>query len=331
MKSSEKKHKKTESLSKELLLKMYKQMYSIRHFEATSIQLYREGFIRGYFHPYTGEEAIAVGACLALNEDDYITSTHRGHGHCIAKGADLKLMMAELMGKETGYCRGRGGSMHIANVNQGNLGANGIVGAGLPLAVGAGLGSVQKKTKQVVVAFFSDGAVNNGTFSESLNLAAIWKLPVIFMLENNQYAVSTTVAEVSVLQDLVHRGDGFGVAQKIIDGNNVIEIYTEVVKAVKWARAGKGPSFFEAKTFRHGGHHLNDPPTYIPAKLLESWKAKDPIIQLEKYLSKNEILKPKEIESIKQEVQQEVTEAVEFAKSSPEPSVQEFLLEIESN
>lgn len=230
MKSSEKKHKKTESLSKELLLKMYKQMYSIRHFEATSIQLYREGFIRGYFHPYTGEEAIAVGACLALNEDDYITSTHRGHGHCIAKGADLKLMMAELMGKETGYCRGRGGSMHIANVNQGNLGANGIVGAGLPLAVGAGLGSVQKKTKQVVVAFFSDGAVNNGTFSESLNLAAIWKLPVIFMLENNQYAVSTTVAEVSVLQDLVHRGDGFGVAQKIIDGNNVIEIYTEVVK-----------------------------------------------------------------------------------------------------
>jgi acetoin:2,6-dichlorophenolindophenol oxidoreductase subunit alpha len=304
------------------LLHMYRNIYATRRFELKCTELYRQGLIRGYLHQYIGEEAIAAGACAAIEKDDYIVSTHRGHGHCISKGADLKPMMAEIMGKATGYCKGRGGSMHISSKADNNLGANGIVGAGIPIGTGAAMGLKVRKSKQVVVIFFSDGASNNGVFGESLNLASVFHLPVIFMLENNHWAVSTPVQCSSGTCELAAHGTAHGMPGVCVDGNNAVEVYLEVKRAADRARRGDGPTLIEAETYRQGGHHVNDPGSYMDQDQLAEWKARDPVILLRRQLDG-----PK-AEQIEKQVDAELEEAVEFAKNSPEPSVEEFLASI---
>jgi len=302
---------------------MYRNVYAIRQFELKCKDLYREGFIRGYIHPYLGEEAIAAGACAAIRPDDYIVSTHRGHGHCISKGADLKRMMAEIMGKATGYCKGRGGSMHIFSKEDNNLGANGIVGAGIPIATGAAMGIKVKKEQRVVVGFFSDGAANQGVFGESLNFAATFNLPVIFMLENNHYAVSTPVECSFGNCDLACKGPAYGMPGVCVEGNDAVKVYQATKSAVERALNGEGPTLIEAKTYRHGGHHVNDPGLYMDQEVLAAWRAKDPLDILKK-----KIKDKKKLKTVEDDVEQELYEAVEFAKNSPEPSVAEFLASI---
>ncbi|MFH1884448.1 MAG: thiamine pyrophosphate-dependent dehydrogenase E1 component subunit alpha [Planctomycetota bacterium] len=317
--------------SREFFEQLYRTLYTIRVFETECIKLYRQGLIIGYFHPYLGEEAIATGACAALRQDDYIVSTHRGHGHCIARGGELKKMVAEVLGREAGYCRGRGGSMHIADVNIGNIGANGIVGGGIPIGVGAGLGIHIRGGNQVVVIFFSDGACNNGVFAESLNLAAIWDLPVIFLLENNQYAVSSPIEEMSRIPDLYKRAEGYGVTAYQVDGNDVLAVYEKTKEAAEACRKGKGPVMIEAETYRQGGHHVNDPGLYMPKDKLEYYKSKDPVDIGRKYLLEETKCTEQEAAAIEQQAQQAMEEAIEFAKNSPEPSVEKFLEEVEQN
>jgi len=310
-----------------LLKELYEKAFTIRRFEQSAIKQYRTGNIYGYLHSYMGEEAIAVGTIGALNPDDYIVSTHRGHGHAIAKGHDLGLMMAELFGKSTGYCRGRGGSMHVANLKQFNLGANGIVGGGIPIATGAGMAIRQKESNQIVLGFFSDGAANNGVFHESLNLAAIYRLPVIFILENNQYAASTPVESMNLVEDLSIRAAGYGIPGITMDGNDAVEIYAAIQEPIVRARTGEGPTLIEYKTYRHSGHHVNDPGAYMPKKTMAHWKAKDPVDVLRKHL-KSASVKEFEIAEIDQRVEEKMQAAVRFAQESPEPSAEEFLSEI---
>ena len=317
--------------SRQFLEQLYRTLYTIRVFETQCIKLYRQGLIIGYFHPYLGEEAIATGVCAALREDDYIVSTHRGHGHCIAKGGELKKMMAEVLGREAGYCGGRGGSMHIADITKGNIGANGIVGGGIPIGVGAGLGISIRGSDQVVAIFFSDGASNNGVFAESLNLAAIWDLPVVFVLENNHYAVSSPIEQMSRITDLHKRAEGYGVTAGAVDGNDVLAVYEKAKEAVQACRTGKGPVLIEAKTYRHGGHHVNDPGLYMPKDRLEYYKAKDPVKIGRKYLAEQGKCTEQEILAIEQQIDSLMDETIEFAKNSPEPSVEEFLEEVEQN
>ena len=315
--------------SKGFLAQLYKTLYTIRLFETSCIQLYRQGLIRGYLHPYLGEEAIATGVCAALREEDYIVSTHRGHGHCIARGGELKRMVAEMAGRETGYCRGRGGSMHIADIASGNLGANGVVGAGIPLGVGAALGAAIRGEERVAAVFFSDGAANNGTFAEAMNLAAIWNLPVILVLENNQYAVSTPVEQVSRDADLYKRGEGYGVECFSVDGNDVLQVYERTVQARARCCESKGPVLMEAKTYRHAGHHVNDPGEYMPRDRLAHYKANDPLLIGRRYLLEEGGATEEEVAAIEAVVQAEMEAAIAFAKDSPAPSVAAFLKEVE--
>jgi pyruvate dehydrogenase E1 component alpha subunit len=310
-------------LDRELLLGIYRNIYATRRFELQCIELYREGYIRGYLHPYLGEEAIAAGVCAALRRSDYIVSTHRGHGHCISKGADLKRMMAEIMGRADGYCAGRGGSMHISSRKDNNLGANGIVGGGIPIATGAAMGIKVKGTDQVVVDFFSDGASNNGVFAESLNLAGVFQLSIVYILENNHYAVSTPVECSTGCCDLAGRGPAYGVPGICVDGNDAVEVYRETLRAVERARKGEGPTLIEAKTFRHGGHHINDPGLYMDAQKLAEWKARDPLLLMRRVIADEPA-----VAEIEARVERELEAAVEFGKNSPEPSVEEFLASI---
>ena len=316
--------------SREFLEKLYKTLITIRQFETRCMQLYRQGLIRGYLHPYLGEEAIAVGVCAALQEQDYITSTHRGHGHCIARGAELEKMMAEIMGRRDGYCGGRGGSMHIADVSTGNLGANGIVGAGIPIGVGAALGASIRGEDRVAAIFFSDGASNNGVFAEAMNLAAIWDLPVLLVLENNQFAVSTPIEETSRDPDLYKRGTGYGIEGFAVDGNDVLEVYERASEACDRCRHGKGPILMEAKTYRHSGHHINDPGQYMPADRLEYYKSRDPLLLGRRYLMEKGGTTESEVQEIEAAVAAEIEAAVGFAQESPEPSVAAFLQEVET-
>jgi pyruvate dehydrogenase E1 component alpha subunit len=311
------------SVAETIKLQMYRNVYATRQFELSCAELYRAGLIRGYLHPYLGQEAIAAGACAAIGKDDYIVSTHRGHGHCISKGAELKLMMAEIIGKATGYCGGLGGSMHISSKKDNNLGANGIVGGGIPIAAGAAMGIKVKGTDQVVVSFFSDGASNNGVFAESLNLAAVFNLPVIFMLENNHYAVATRIECSAGNCNLAALGPAFGIPGISVDGNDAVAVYLETKKAAERVSQGEGPTLIEAKTYRHGGHHVNDPGLYMPREELEEWKARDPIILL-----RNHINNDKKVKAVEKKVDQEMEEAIEFGKSSPNPSVDEFVASI---
>ncbi len=310
--------------SREVLEKIFRTAYRIRVFETEGIKLYRQGLIRGYFHPYLGQEGIATGVCAALNEGDYVASTHRGHGHCIAWGADVKRMVAELLQKETGYCRGYGGSMHIADIHHGNLGANGIVGAGTPLGVGAALAAQIRGSDAVTVTFSTDGASNNGTFLESLNLAAIWNLNFILVIENNQYAVSTRIEESTRDVDLYKRGISIGVESHQVDGNDPLAVYRLTQEAAEKCRAGKGPILIEAKTFRHMGHHVNDPGKYMPEDRLAYYKARDPVDRARNALVEICGAPQAEIDAIEGEIAAEFSDAVEFARNSREITAAEF-------
>lgn len=315
--------------NKQFLKQLYHTLYTIRVFETRCVQLYRQGLIRGYFHPYLGEEAIAVGACAALKEDDYITSTHRGHGHCIAKGADIKRMVSELLGKKTGYCLGMGGSMHIADLTKGNLGANAIVGANIPLGVGAALGSALKKDHKVTVVFTSDGAANNGVFSESLNLAAIWSLPLVVVVENNQYAVSTAIDQATRETDLYKRGVALGIESHQVDGNDVLQMYEQTKAAVQKCRENKGPILIEAVTYRHGGHHVNDPGLYMPEEKLKYYKSIDPVGRGRNYLIEKGKATEEEVAALEAAIEKEMDAAIEFANQSEELSFEEFIKIVE--
>jgi pyruvate dehydrogenase E1 component alpha subunit len=310
-----------------LLQRMYETALTIRRFEQRAVEQYRLGNIRGYLHLYVGEEAIAVGAVAALEPDDYIVSTHRGHGHAIAKGHEPRRMMAELFGRETGYCRGRGGSMHVASRSVRNLGANGIVGGGLAIAAGAALAIRQRGGSEVVVAFCSDGSSANGIWHEALNLAAIWDLPVIFVLENNQYAVSTPIADSARVAQLSQRAAAYGMPGATIDGNDAPLVYEAMQEPIRRARAGEGPSLIECMTYRHGGHHVNDPGLYLPREELERWKARDPLLLLRARLAGAGIGEAA-VEAIDERVERLIDEAIEFADASPQPSVEEFLAEV---
>ncbi len=309
------------------LLAMYRMVFTIRRFEQRAIEQYRLGNIRGYLHPYLGEEGIAVGSIAALRPDDYIVSTHRGHGHAIAKGHDPARMMAELFGREDGYCRGRGGSMHVASRSIRNLGANGIVGGGLAIAAGAAMAIRQRGGDEVVVAFCSDGSSANGIWHEALNLSAIWDLPVIFVLENNQYAVSTPIRDSARVAQLSERAAAYGMPGVTVDGNDAVVVCEAMTEPLRRARAGEGPSLIECMTFRHGGHHVNDPGQYLPKDELARWKAHDPLLVLKDRLAAAGV-GDAAITAIDDEVEAELEAAVEFATASPEPSVEAFLAEV---
>jgi pyruvate dehydrogenase E1 component alpha subunit len=318
----------TTNLSKEKLVGMLSKMLEIRFFEEKVFELYAQNLVPGTIHLYLGEEAVAVGVCTALNKDDYITSTHRGHGHCIAKGADLNRTMAEILGKKTGYCKGKGGSMHIADFSIGMLGATAVVGAGIPIAVGAGLSAKLKKTDQVVACFFGEGASNQGTFHESINMASIWKLPVIFVCENNLYAMGTRQSTVMAIENVADRAVAYGIPGVVVDGNDVLAVYEATQRAVERARKGEGPTLIECKTYRHKGHSRVDPAKYRPKEEVEEWLAKDPIKRFKEKLLQTNTLTEAEIQQIEKEVSAEIEEAVKFAMESPYPAPEEALEDV---
>jgi pyruvate dehydrogenase E1 component alpha subunit len=318
-------------ITKEQKIEMLKLIIKIRRFEERTVQLYQTARIWGYLHPYIGEEAVAVGTCAAIEKSDYIVSTHRGHGHSIAKGADLNRMMAELLGKATGYCKGRGGSMHIADTELGMLGANGIVGGGIPISVGAGFSCKMEGRGRVTICFFSDGASNNGVFHESLNMAAIFKLPVVYVCENNMYAISMSCNESVSCENIADRAVSYGIPGDIVDGSNPIDVFEAVQKAVRRAREGNGPTLIEAKTYRFGGHHPNDPAEYRDKKEADYYKKeKDPVINFKKQLIGEKILSESDIDEIEKGIMKEVEESVRFAEESPEPQLDKFLEEVKS-
>ncbi len=312
----------------EQLKRMYLQMYRIRHFEEKVDYFFQRAMIHGTTHLYIGEEASAVGACCVMEKGDYLTSTHRGHGHCIASGADLNAMMAELLGKYPGYCKGKGGSMHIADVESGNLGANGVVGGGIPLAVGAALTLQMKKTDRVVLCFFGDGASNQGSFHESLNLASIWRLPVVFICENNQYGISLSVKKSTNVKDIADRGAAYGIPGRIVDGNDVLAVADVVEKGVKRARAGEGPTLIECKTYRWKGHSKSDAQKYRTKEEVASWRERCPIKQFRQKLAADGVLTDKEADELHEKAGQDIEAATEYALSCPEPPLEELLTDV---
>lgn len=316
------------NLTKSKLVEMYKLMVKIRLFEEKVFELYAQNLVPGTIHLYTGQEAVAVGVCSALRKDDYITSTHRGHGHCIAKGADIKRVMAEILGKETGYCKGKGGSMHIADFSIGMLGATAVVGAGIPIAVGAGLSIKLRKTSQVAACFFGDGASNQGTFHEGINMAAIWQLPVIFVCENNLYAMGTHQLRVMKIENIANRAAAYGIPGVVVDGNDVLAVYEAASNAVERARRGEGPTLIECKTYRHRGHSRVDPAKYRPREEVEAWLAKDPIKRLRERLLQSNALTEVEIQLMDKEISTEIEEAVKYAMESPYPEPEEALEDV---
>ncbi len=311
------------TLPPEKLEEIYTTMRRIRAFEERTADLFEEGLVKGTAHSYIGEEAIASAVGSILRDDDYMASNHRGHGHCIAKGANLDRMMAELLGRDTGYCRGLGGSMHIADLNLNILGANGIVGAAMPLSTGTALAAKLRGTDQVVVAFFGDGASNQGIFHESMNLASVWKLPVLFICENNQYALSTSYRRTTSAAQISDRAIGYQVPGVTIDGNDAVEVYNVVEEAVARARAGEGPTLIECLTYRWGQHslraNLNDP---RPEKELKDWIKRDPMKIIEKALLDSKAVTRKRFNEIGKAVESELETAVAYGKDSPEPDVE---------
>jgi pyruvate dehydrogenase E1 component alpha subunit len=320
----------TADLTREKLVEMYRKMLEIRLFEEKVFELYGQNLVPGTIHLYAGEEAVAAGVCSALRMDDYIISTHRGHGHCIAKGADLNRTMAEILGKETGYCKGKGGSMHIADFSIGMLGATAVVGAGLPIAVGAGLSAKLRKTDQVTVCFFGEGASNQGTFHESLNMASTWKLPVIFVCENNLYAMGTRQSRVMNIENVADRAAAYGIQGVATDGNDVLAVYKATSEAVEKARRGEGPTLIECKTYRHKGHSRVDPAKYRPKEEVQDWLRRDPIKNLKEYLAREYSLTDDELQSIEKEAATRIDEAVKFALESPYPKPEEALEDVYS-
>ena len=308
------------TLTTEKQLEMLRSMQTIRRFEERASDDYQAGAIYGVVHCYIGEEAVAVGVCAALNGDDQIISTHRGHGHCLAKGADLNRMMAELYGRQTGYCKGKGGSMHIADFSIGMLGANGIVAGGIPIVTGAGLAAQLEGKGRVAVSFFGDGASNAGPFHESINIAATWKLPMLYVCENNLYSAGTTAADTLALSDVAARAAGYGIPGVVVDGNDVMAVYEAAEAAVNRARAGQGPTLIECKTYRWRGHTerpgQEDP---RPKEEIEEWRQRDPINRFATSLMEHGILTEEAWEKMDAEILDAIEDAVKFSEESPFP------------
>jgi len=308
-----------------LLAEMFRRMSMVREFELRAIEERRGGLIPGFIHSCVGQEATSVGACLALEEEDVITSTHRGHGHLIGKGGDVRHMMAELAARSEGYCKGRGGSLHITNYNLGILGANGIVGGGIQIAVGAALGFKLRGEKRIALAFFGDGATNEGAFHESANHAGVWKLPVILFCENNLYGEGTAISRCTPITDLVIRAAGYGMRGVVVDGNDVLAVYDAVREAADLARAGEGPTFIEAKTYRTRGHYEGDPQLYRTREEIESWKKKDPIPAFRAKLVKSGLVDEGTIEELQGQVMAALDEAVAFAVTANKPKPEDAM------
>lgn len=304
----------------ELLAEMFRRMNMVREFELRAIEERHGGLIPGFIHSCVGQEATAVGACLALTKDDVITSTHRGHGHLVAKGGEPKYMMAELAARSPGYCLGRGGSLHMADFDLGILGANGIVGGGIPIAVGAALAFAMRKQPHLALAFFGDGATNEGAFHEAANQAGVWKLPVIFFCENNLYGEGTAMHRCTPVTDLAVRAAGYGMPGVIVDGNDVLVVYEAVRAAAERARSGQGPTFIEAKTYRWRGHYEGDPQVYRSAEEIEAWKARDAIAAFRARVLTAGVLDDGQLEDIQEEVFTLLNEAVAFAAAAPRPA-----------
>lgn len=300
-------------------LELYRMMVKIRRFETLTGELFASGKIPGFIHLSIGQEASSVGVCSVLRKDDYITTTHRGHGHVIAKGGDVKRMFAELMGRETGYCKGKGGSMHIADFSIGILGSNGVVAGGFPIIVGAGLSIKLRGTDQVAVCFFGDGASNRGPFHEALNIASIWKLPIIFVCENNQFASTTSVHYSTSVKSIALRGEAYGIPGRSLDGNNVLEVREAAFEAVKRARKGDGPTLLENRTYRLRGHFEGDPQRYRTKEEVEKFSEKDPIRQFQIFLKNKKILNEKIDQEIWGDIDCELQEAIRFAEESAFP------------
>lgn len=315
-------------LTKEKLLGFYETMLTIRAFESKAVELFADNQLPGFVHLYLGEEAVATGVCGSLTTKDYITSTHRGHGHLIAKGGKVDLMMAELFGKSTGYCKGKGGSMHIADVELGILGANGIVGAGQPIAAGAAFACKYKNTDAVTVCFFGDGASNRGTFHEAFNMAAIWKLPLVFVCENNMYGISNCQREHMRVTDVSDRAAAYGVPGVTVDGNDVIAVYEAAAEAIERARKGDGPSLIECKTWRWRGHFEGDPGAYKDPAEQEAWIKKDPIPKFEQKLVELNYATQAELAEIKAKVEAQIDAAIRFSQQSPDPTPEDALTDV---
>ena len=305
-------------------------MWRIRAFDTKAIEAYRAGMMRGTSHPYIGMEAIGVGVCAALRNDDFITSTHRGHGHCISKGGDINGMMAELLGKATGTCKGKGGSMHIAEVDRGILGANGIVGGGMGIACGSALSAKMRKTDQVTVCFFGDGALNQGVLHEVSNMAAIWKLPLILVCENNGFAMSARVENTVAQLDAAARAAAYGFPGLEVDGMDVLAVNEAATHAVARARAGEGPTLLLCRAYRYLGHHAGDPLNYRTKEEVDPWRAKDPIDRLERALADRGIQTEEESRAVEAGETLAVAQALEFALASPDPAVETLMEDIYS-
>jgi TPP-dependent pyruvate/acetoin dehydrogenase alpha subunit len=303
-------------------------MLTIRHFDERALALYRAGEMRGTTHPYIGMEAVGVGVMLALRPDDYVTSTHRGHGHTIAKGGDVRRMMAELLGRATGYSGGKGGSMHIADMDKHMLGANGIVGGGMGLATGAALTAKLRQNDSVAICFFGDGALEQGILHETTNLAAIWKLPVVFVCENNQYAMSARSDWSVAGGNPASRAAGYGIPGVTVDGMDLFAVNAQAAEFVERARRGDGPAYLVCNTYRFHGHHAGDPLNYREKDEVERWRQLDPIERVKLAALDRGAMRPSDIEALEHEIEAKIDDAVEFAKNSPEPSVDQLMTDI---
>jgi len=311
----------------ELKNALYK-MHLTRRFEESAEEAYMRGHIHGTMHLSIGQEASAIGICSALKDTDFITSTHRGHGHCIGKGAEVKRMFAEFFGREDGYCRGRGGSMHIADPSKGNLGANGIVGGGIPIAVGAALSAKRLKTGQVAVSFFGDGANNEGAFHEALNMASIWKLPVIFVCENNNYGMSTSTERSTAVKNIADRAVAYAMPGIIVDGNDFAAVAEAAFNAVERARNGEGPTLIECKTYRLRGHSRSDRNRYRTKEEIESWAQRDQIQRFEADLLQLGFIDAQDKDKIRADVEAEILAALDFAQASPMPLIKDITRDV---
>jgi len=310
------------------MVEMYRKMLEIRHFEEKVYYLFVQGILPGTVHLYTGQEAVAVGVCSNLRRDDFVTSTHRPHGHFIAKGGALKQLMAELYAKKTGCSKAKGGSMHLCDFEVGMPPSIAIVAAAVPVAAGMGLAFKMKRTDQVVTCFFGDGATNEGAWHEGLNVAAIWKLPVVFVCENNVYAASTRTSTMMPVKNVADRASAYGIPGMVIDGNDVLAVYDALHEAVTRARNGLGPTLVECLTYRHSGHSRGDPAPYRPKQEVEEWLKKDPIARFRKKLIELNVLTENEAEEVEKGVLNEVDEAVSFAEKSPSPNPEEALQDV---
>jgi pyruvate dehydrogenase E1 component alpha subunit len=317
-------------LDRDMLREAYRRMRTIRLFEERLEQLSLAGKLPGFLHLYAGEEATAVGVCMHLNDDDFLCSTHRGHGHCIAKGVAIDGMMAELYGKRTGVCKGKGGSMHIADLDRGMVGANGIVGAGIPLATGAALTAQTRGTDQVSIAFFGDGAANEGSFHEALNLAAIWQLPVVFVAENNGYGEATPAEYAMKIRDIADRAAGYGMPGEIADGMDFLEVYEKAGEAIERARSGGGPTLLECKTYRYYGHYVGDPLTYRTKEETEDVRqTRDPLEGFERRcVGELGLIDADALREVDAEVAEAIERAVEYAEASEAPDPEEVTTDV---